>query len=61
MQMGLEIKQHSPLAADAISAIPFAWLRQQNEAMRFATLRLLSIGVNIGLNLLFYLIPDLTF
>lgn len=44
------------LAADAITAIPFAWLRQQNEAMRFAMLRLLSIGVNIGLNLLFYLV-----
>jgi O-antigen/teichoic acid export membrane protein len=44
------------LAADAISSIPFAWLRQQNEAMRFAMLRLLSIGVNILLNLLFYLI-----
>jgi O-antigen/teichoic acid export membrane protein len=44
------------LMADAISAIPFAWLRQKNEAMRFATLRLLSIGVNIVLNLLFYLV-----
>ena len=44
------------LAADAISTIPFAWLRLQNEAMRFAMLRLLSIGVNIGLNLIFYLL-----
>ena len=44
------------LAADAITAIPFAWLRQKNEAMRFAMLRLLSIGVNIVLNLLFYLV-----
>ncbi len=43
-------------AADAISTIPFAWLRKQNEAMRFAKLRLLSIGTNIGLNLLCYLI-----
>lgn len=43
-------------AADAISTIPFAWLRLKNEAMRFATLRLLSIGTNIGLNLLFYLL-----
>ena len=48
-------------AADAISTIPFTWLRQKNEALRFATLRLLSIGVNIGLNLLFYVfIPFLT-
>jgi O-antigen/teichoic acid export membrane protein len=44
------------LMADAIAAIPFAWLRQKNEAMRFAKLRLLSIAVNIGLNLLFYLV-----
>ena len=43
-------------AADAISTIPFTWLRQKNEALRFAMLRLLSIGVNIGLNLLFYIV-----
>jgi O-antigen/teichoic acid export membrane protein len=48
------------LAADAISTIPFAWLRQKNEAMRFAKLRLLSICTNIGLNLFFYwLVPML--
>lgn len=48
------------LAADAVSTIPFAWLRLKNEAMRFAILRLLSIVTNIGLNLLFYwLIPIL--
>ncbi len=44
------------LAADAVTTIPFAWLRQQNRPMRFALLRLLNIGVIIGLNLLFYLI-----
>lgn len=44
------------LAADTLTAIPFAWLRLQNEAMRFAILRLLSIAVNIGLNLIFYLL-----
>ncbi len=43
-------------AADAISTVPFAWLRQKNEATRFVLLRLLSIGVNIGLNLLFYIV-----
>lgn len=43
-------------AADAISTVPFAWLRQQNEATRFVLLRLLSIGVNIALNLLFYIV-----
>lgn len=44
------------LGADALTTIPFAWLRQQNQALRFATLRLLSIGVNILLNLIFYLV-----
>jgi O-antigen/teichoic acid export membrane protein len=46
----------SILAADAISSILFAKLRQQNEAIRFVTIRLLSIGVNIALNLIFYLL-----
>ncbi|MEO0043962.1 MAG: hypothetical protein RL329_3410 [Bacteroidota bacterium] len=44
------------LAADAACTIPFAWLRQQNNALRFASIRLLSIGINIGLNLFFYLL-----
>lgn len=44
------------LGADALTTIPFAWLRQQNQALRFASLRLLSIGVNILLNLIFYLV-----
>ena len=38
------------LAFDAISAIPFAMLRQQNRAKRFVFIRLVSIFVNIGLN-----------
>jgi O-antigen/teichoic acid export membrane protein len=41
------------LAFDAISAIPFAKLRQENKAKRFAILRLINIGINIGLNLFF--------
>ena len=44
------------LALDALSALPLAYLRQQNRPMRFATVRLINIGVNIGLNLLFYLL-----
>ena len=43
-------------AADAVATIPFAWLRLQDEGLRFAVLRLLSIGINIGLNLLFYVV-----
>lgn len=41
------------LAADAITAIPFARLRQQNRALRFAFVRLVNIGLNIGFNLFF--------
>ncbi len=49
------------LAADAVSAILFARLRQEEKAMQFVKLRFLSIGINIGLNLFFYLIfPWLT-
>lgn len=44
------------LAAEAITVIPFAWLRQQNQPMRFAKLRLLNVAVIIGLNLFFYLV-----
>ena len=44
------------LAFDAITAIPFAKLRQQNKAIRFAVLKLVNIGVNIGLNLFFILL-----
>jgi O-antigen/teichoic acid export membrane protein len=42
------------LAADALSALPFALLRQQGQAQKFASLRLLNIATNIGLNLFFY-------
>lgn len=43
------------LAADAITQIPFAWLRQSNKPMRFAAIKLVGIGMNIGLNLFFIL------
>ena len=44
------------LSLDAISAIPFARLRSQNKAKRFATINMIGIGVNIGLNLFFILL-----
>lgn len=44
------------LAFDAISAIPFAKLRQENKAMRFATIKLVWIVVNIGLNIFFLIV-----
>jgi len=41
------------LGLDALCALPFARLRQQNRAKRFATVKLLNILVNIGFNIFF--------
>jgi O-antigen/teichoic acid export membrane protein len=41
------------LGFDAFSSIPFAKLREQNKARRFAIIRSLNIAINIGLNLFF--------
>ncbi len=38
---------------DAFSAIPFAELRIQNKAKRFAIIKLSNIGLNVGFNLFF--------
>ncbi len=48
------------VAMDAFQAIPFARLRLQKKAMKFASLKLLFIVLNIGLNLLYFvLLPAL--
>ncbi len=41
------------VSMDALTAIPFARLRSTNRPKRFATLKLLNIGFNVGLNLFF--------
>ena len=41
---------------DAYTSLPFAYLRYRKRPMRFATLKLLNIGLNIGLNLFFILL-----
>ena len=41
------------VAADAFTSIPFAYLRYKKRPYRFATIKLVSIGLNIVLNLLF--------
>src|SRR5690606_38658682 len=38
---------------DAISSIPHTKLRHQNKALRFATINLIIVAINIGLNLFF--------
>ncbi len=43
------------LAVDAFSSIPFAKLRLDSRPLRFASLKLLNIGVNVGANLFFFL------
>lgn len=40
------------LFLDVMSSLPFARLRNQNKALKFATIKFLSIVINIGLNLL---------
>ena len=44
------------VAIDAYTSIPFAYLRFCNRAMLFAMLKLVNIGLNIGLNLFFILL-----
>lgn len=41
------------IALDAISAVPFAYLRQQNKALKFALIKNINIFTNILLNLYF--------
>lgn len=43
------------VAMDAFTAVPFAYLRYQQRPMRFAAIKLISIAINIGLNLFFLL------
>ncbi len=42
------------MAIDSIVAIPFAKLRLEGKALRFASIKLFNIAINIGLNLFFY-------
>ena len=44
------------VALDAFSAIPFAYLRYRDRAMHFSVIRIISVAVNIGLNLYFLLL-----
>lgn len=44
------------VALDAIQAIPFSFLRYKKKALKFAALKLLFIIMNIGLNLLYFVV-----
>ncbi|WP_187261142.1 lipopolysaccharide biosynthesis protein [Pontibacter beigongshangensis] len=41
------------LAIDAIATIPFAWLRLQNKAVKFASIKLVNILLTVGANMFF--------
>ncbi len=44
------------VALDAFLALPFSYLRYRRRPVRFAVIRLVNIGLNIGLNLFFILL-----
>ena len=44
------------VALDAFQAILFSYLRYQRRPIKFATLKLLFIGLNIGLNLVYFVV-----
>ena len=48
------------VALDAVQAIPFSYLRYKGKAIKFATLKLMFIALNIGLNLLVFVGMGLT-
>ncbi len=48
------------VAIDAFMAIPFAKLRYLNKALKFGIIKIINVGINIGLNLFFYLwLPEI--
>ena len=44
------------VALDSLQAIPFSYLRYQKRAIRFASLKLLFIALNIALNLFYFVV-----
>jgi O-antigen/teichoic acid export membrane protein len=41
------------VALDAFTAIPFAYLRHKNKALRFSVIKIINVLVNVGLNFFF--------
>ena len=44
------------VAADAVCAVPFCVLRQHNKASRFSLIKMVNVGVNVALNVLFLVV-----
>ncbi len=48
------------LALDALTIIPFAWLRANQRPQRYAFIKIINVAVNLGLNVFFLLLlPDM--
>ncbi|MBN2174131.1 MAG: polysaccharide biosynthesis protein [Bacteroidales bacterium] len=43
------------VALDAFTAIQFAYLRQQQKSLRFSLIKIVNVGVNVGMNLYYLL------
>ncbi len=44
------------LGLDALAVIPFAWLRAKERPKTYATVKILNVAINLGLNIFFLLI-----
>lgn len=53
---GYVLMMAATVSFDAIQAIPFSYLRYRKKAVKFAALKLLFIIMNIGLNLLYFIV-----
>ena len=49
------------VALDAVSSLPFAYLRFLNKARRFSLIRIINVSINIGLNILLLIVIPKTF
>ena len=44
------------LTLDTLAVLPFAWFRAYEKPMRYAIIKIANVGVNLGLNLFFFLV-----
>ena len=44
------------LTLDALAIIPFVWLRANEQTLRFATVKIINVVLNLGLNIFFLLL-----
>ena len=44
------------LALDALAVIPFVWFRAHEKPMRYASIKIFNVSINLGFNLFFFLV-----